>query len=219
LKIIRNILALLALPAVFAAGYSLLKALLSFASVKNSSYTPFWIGILCYIVFQVLLYKPMLTYVFGHELTHAIAGILSGAKIKKFKVGKKSGAVVLDKDNIWITLSPYFFPLYSFIAVFLYFTLGWFADISQFYSYFLFCLGFTIAFHIALTIFVIGIGQPDLKVYGIFFSYIVIIIINILVFSVLLILAFPKEVNAAILFKEHIEKIARFYMTLYGFFV
>jgi hypothetical protein len=215
MKTIRNIAALFVLPAVFAAGWTLIKTLLFFASVKNQEYIPFWIGILCYIVFQILFYKPLLTYVFGHELTHAIAGILSGARIKKFKVGKRSGTVVLDKDNIWITLSPYFVPLYSFIVIFLYFMLGWITDIRPFYSYFLFFLGFSIAFHIALTIYVISIGQPDLKVYGVFFSMTTILIINITIFSLLLILSFPNEITPASLFQAHLQNIKTMYLTIF----
>ncbi|MDR3048944.1 MAG: hypothetical protein LBV16_03775 [Elusimicrobiota bacterium] len=215
MKTIRNLAALFAIPAVFAAGWTLIKTLLSFASVKNQDYIPFWIGILCYIVFQVLFYKPLLTYVFGHELTHAIAGILSGARIKKFKVGKRSGSVVLDKDNIWITLSPYFVPLYSFIVIFLYFMLGWQIDIRPLYSYFLFFLGFSIAFHIALTIYVLGIGQPDLKVYGVFFSMTTILIINIIVFSLLLILSFPHEISPSALFQAHFQNIKTMYTMIF----
>jgi hypothetical protein len=204
------------MPAVYVCGLSLLINILSFAGIKNYTHAPFWAGGLCYLVFQALFYRPMLVYVFGHELTHALAGILSGAKIKKFKVNKNSGLVVLNKDNIWITLSPYFFPLYSFIVILIYFSLGWVIDILQIYSYFIFFLGFTIAFHIALTVFIIRIGQPDLKVYGIFFSLIVILSANILTFSLLMILAFPREINAATLFSNYYESILGFYKPIFN---
>lgn len=215
MKFIRSIIAFFAIPAVIAASYTLLSAFLSFAGTSGKEYVPFWIGVFCYIVFQIVFYKPMRTYVFGHELTHAFAGILSGAKIKKFKVGKESGHVVMTKDNIWITLAPYFFPIYTFAVIIIYLMLGWVIDIIPLYPYYLFLMGLSISFHIALTIYILGIGQSDLKVYGVFFSYILIIIINIIVFTLLMALAFPQEIDVAVLFKEMYGNIKGAYQFTY----
>ena len=211
MRILRNIFAFFALPAVAAGAYTAFKSFLSFAGASGQTYTPFWIGILCYAVFQAAFYKPMRTYVFGHELTHAFAGILSGARIKKFKVGKESGSVVLTKDNVWITLAPYFFPLYTFAIIAVYLTLGWFYDIKELYGYFLFFAGVSIAFHAALTVYIISIGQPDLKVYGVFFSCVLIAAINVLVFSLLMVLCFPNELNAGELFGAMFQNAADAY--------
>lgn len=215
MRILRNITAFISIPAIIAAGYTLLKVFLSFAGTGGKEYMPFWIGILFYIVFQVAFYKPMRTYVFGHELSHALAGILSGAKIKKFKVGKNSGSVVLNKDNIWITLAPYFFPIYTFIIIVIYLLMGWFINIRELYSYFLFFIGVSIAFHIALTVYILKIEQPDIKVYGKFFSYTMIFAINIIVFSLLMLLAFPYEINANVYFMEMKENIVQIYIFIY----
>ncbi|MCL1971669.1 MAG: hypothetical protein FWG57_01620 [Endomicrobia bacterium] len=215
MKIIRNIFAFAATPLAAAAAYTLIKTFLDFTGKSANVHIPFWVGILAYIVFQIAFYKPMRTYVFGHELTHAFAGILSGARVKKFKVGSESGHVVLTKDSIWITLAPYFFPIYTFAVIVVYLFLGWFTDIKPLYPYFLFFAGLSIAFHIALTIYIIGIGQPDLKVYGVFFSYILIIAVNVIVFSLLMALVFPDEVNLKSLFTEMYYNIVHFYMFLY----
>jgi hypothetical protein len=211
MKLIKNIIAVALIPVILAGGYSLFVVFIDFAGRAQSKYSAFWIGILCYAIFQVVMYKPLRTYVFGHELTHAIAGILSGAKIKKFKVGKNSGSVVLNKDNIWITLSPYFLPIYTIIVIFIYFVLGWWTDLSLYYSYFLFLIGWTIAFHIALTIYILRIGQSDLKVYGVFFSYIFILIIMILVFDILLSIIFPKEIGFSFLMSESFRNTVALY--------
>jgi hypothetical protein len=216
MKIVRTFFAVLALPAVLACGYVLLKNFLLFSSSSAAQYIPFWLGILCYVAFQIAFYKPMRAYVFGHELTHAFAGILSGAKIKSFKAGKNSGSVTLTKDNVWITLAPYFFPLYAFAVIALYLMLGWFVNIRLFYPYFLFLMGLTISFHIALTIYIIGIGQSDLKVYGTFFSYVLIIFVNIIVFSLLMIMAFPKETVAAEMVKGFIGASLEFYKFIFS---
>ncbi|MDR1696031.1 MAG: M50 family metallopeptidase [Endomicrobium sp.] len=151
-KTIRNAAAVFFVPAVAAAAYTLIKTFLSFSASSGNKHMPFWAGIFCYAVLHAAFYKPLKTYIFGHELSHAVAGLLSGARIKKFKVGKQSGSVVLTKDNIWITLAPYMFPIYVFVLIIAYLMLGWAADIRLFYGYFLFLAGFLIAFHAALTV-------------------------------------------------------------------
>ncbi|MDR2192510.1 MAG: hypothetical protein LBO62_06505 [Endomicrobium sp.] len=216
MKLVRVVFAALALPAVLACGYVLLRNFLFFAGSSGVEYVPFWLGAFCYIAFQAAFYKPLRLYVFGHELTHAFAGILSGAKIKKFKVGKNSGSVVLNKDNVWITLAPYFFPLYTFAAITIYLTLGWFVNIKPLYPYFLFLVGFTVAFHIALTVYIIGIGQSDLKTYGVFFSYVLIIFVNIVVFSLLMVMAFPKEASANAIFSGLLDASVNAYKFIFS---
>ncbi|MCL2484926.1 MAG: hypothetical protein FWF00_04870 [Endomicrobia bacterium] len=215
-KIIRNTAAIIAIPAIAAAMFTLFKNFLSFSASGGNEYMPFWAGVLCYVVFQIAFYKPLRTYIFGHELSHAVAGILSGARIKRFNVGKQSGSVVLTKDNIWITLAPYMFPIYTFVLIIIYIMLGWFADIKLFYGYFLFLLGFSISFHAALTVYILGIGQPDLKVYGVFFSCVVIAAVNVIVFGLLMVLAFPDAINITELSVEVYSNIFSFYHFMYS---
>jgi hypothetical protein len=215
MKFLRNVFAFLLIPVVGVAGYTLIKSFLHFMVSAGSRDIPFWIGILCYIVFQVILYKPMKTYVFGHELSHAIAGILSGAKIKKFNIGRESGRIVLTKDNIWITLAPYFYPIYTSIIIIIYIFLGWFINIKQFYGYFLFLTGFSIAFHVALTMYILSVGQSDLKIYGTFFSYVIIFIVNIVVFILLAGLVFPDEIGVKDIFLQIFSNIADIYKFIY----
>ena len=216
MKFLRNIFAFLLTPAVCATGYALVKKFLYFTASVGSLHIPFWIGILCYIVFQVVFYKPMRTYVFGHELSHAIAGILSGARIKKFKVGARSGSVVLTKDNIWITLAPYFFPIYTIAIIGIYVLLGWFTDIKQFRSYYLFLIGFSISFHIALTIYILSTEQSDLKVYGTFFSYIAILTVNIIIFTLIASFIFVDGIDIKDICLHAYDNILKIYKFLYS---
>ena len=58
----------------------------------------------------------MLVYVFGHELTHALWVWLMGGRVSRFRVGRDGGHIVTDRNNFWIALAPYFFPLYSIFA-------------------------------------------------------------------------------------------------------
>ncbi|MDR0724365.1 MAG: hypothetical protein LBF23_04180, partial [Endomicrobium sp.] len=144
-----------------------------------------------------------------------IAGILSGAKIKKFNVGKDSGNVVLNKDNLCITLAPYIFPIYTIIIIASYFVCGYFFDVKSFYNYFLFFIGMSIAFHIALTVYVLTIEQSDLKVYGTFFSYAVILFVNFIIFTVILALVFLNEISIKNIFIEYFENVVSIYKFIY----
>ncbi|MDR3196007.1 MAG: hypothetical protein LBT58_04455 [Endomicrobium sp.] len=216
MRFLRNILAFIAMPAVFAAGYALAKNFLFFSISSGGKRIPFWIGALSYIAFQAILYKPMKTYIFGHELSHAIAGLLSGAKIKKFNVDEMSGSVVLTKDNIWITLAPYFFPIYTIAIIIIYVCLGWVMDIKQLYGYYLFLIGFSIFFHIALTVYILSIEQPDLKIYGAFFSYVIILAVNIITFTLLASLAFEDAISVKNVFFQAYHNIISIYKFIYN---
>jgi hypothetical protein len=216
MRFLRNIIAFIAVPAVFAAGYTFIKTFLLFSISSSTRYIPFWVGVIIYIAFQTILYKPMRTYVFGHELSHAIAGLLSGAKIKKFDIGERSGSVVLTKDNIWITLAPYFFPIYTIAIIVLYICLGWFMDIKQLYGYYLFLIGFSVSFHIALTIYILSIEQPDLKGYGTFFSYVIILAVTIVVFTLLAALAFEDVISVKNVFAKSYSNIIDIYKFIYN---
>ncbi|MDR2818136.1 MAG: hypothetical protein LBB37_01675 [Endomicrobium sp.] len=216
MRFLRNIIAFIAVPAVFAMGYTLAKNFLFFSISSGGKYIPFWIGVFSYITFQVVLYKPIKTYIFGHEISHAIAGILSGAKIKKFNVDESSGNVVLTKDNIWITLAPYFFPIYTLAIIIVYVCLGWFMDIKQLYGYYLFLIGFFVSFHIALTVYILSIEQPDLKVYGTFFSYVVILVVNIVVFALLAAFAFEDAISIKNVFFQSYHNIINVYKFIYN---
>lgn len=193
---VRFFISVLLLPALLVLIYDFCQMFFSFAGKTDSNIVPFWLGIIVYILFQIIFFKPMMTYVFGHEFTHALVGLISGAKIKKFKVSQNKGSVSLTKDNIFITLSPYFVPLYTIaIIIFYYCLLGWFFDISKIRSYFLFFSGVSLAFHYALTFYAIKIGQEDMKIYGKFFSLFFVVFVNIIVLIVILTLIFPQFID------------------------
>ena len=193
---VRFFISVLFVPVLLVLIYDFCKTFFSFAGKTDTYIVPFWLGIFVYILFQIIFFKPLQTYVFGHEFTHAITGIISGAKIKKFKVSRNGGSVSLTKDNVFITLSPYFVPLYTVAIIVIYYCLlGWFFDISKLRSYFLFFSGISLAFHYALTFYAIKIGQEDMKIYGKFFSFVFVIFVNIIVLIIILALIFPQYIN------------------------
>src|SRR3989337_3365266 len=80
----------------------------------------FILGGLAYLTAHILLKKPILTYVFGHELTHALFAVLFGGSVKSFHASDRGGRVTITKSNFIITLAPYFFPLYTVAVLLLY---------------------------------------------------------------------------------------------------
>jgi hypothetical protein len=199
---VRILIATLVLPLAAGLSVSLLDVILNLGKNVSQQAVPFWIGAVSYFFFQVIFARPVRTYVFGHELTHALAGLLSGARLKKFNVTAKGGSVVLTKTNIFITLAPYFIPIYTFFLVLIYWAACKFWPLQQYQPVFLFFSGFTLAFHFGLTHFALMQGQSDLKQFGVFFSSVFILVVNCLVMIALLKFLFPREVGLKSYFIE-----------------
>src|SRR6266700_349000 len=80
----------------------------------------FWffsLGAVLWLIAFIGLPRPILLYVFGHELTHALWVWLMGGRVSRFRVGRDGGHVVTNRTNFWIALAPYFFPLYSILVI------------------------------------------------------------------------------------------------------
>lgn len=138
------------------------------------------IGFLLWILIFLFLPKPKRAYVFGHELTHALWGILMGARVGGMKVHKDSGKIELTQTNFLITLAPYFFPFYTALVVALYFLLDLLVDLSAYRLIFLGLVGFTWSFHLTFTLHMLTIYQPDVREHGRIFSFVVIYLMNLL---------------------------------------
>jgi hypothetical protein len=155
----------------------------------------FGFGVLCWLGVYFVMPKWLTIYVFGHELTHAIAVKLMGGRVSAFSVGPDGGHVVSSKINTWIALAPYFVPIYSVFAISIYglaslfVDLGPHRDVASGLLYF--SLGLTWCFHACFTLAMIPKGQSDLHYGGTFFSLTVIYLMNLFVLSVLLIFATP----------------------------
>src|SRR5438270_5193288 len=79
----------------------------------------FWffsLGVVLWLIAFMGLPRPLLLYVFGHELTHAVWIWLMGGRVSRFRVGREGGHVMTNRTNFWIALAPYFFPLYSILT-------------------------------------------------------------------------------------------------------
>ncbi len=155
----------------------------------------FWffsLGTLLWLIAFFGLPRPLLLYVFGHELTHAIWVWLMGGRVSRFRVGREGGHIVTDRNNFWIALTPYFFPIYSVLVIAAYGAASLFANVQPYGRLLYAALGATWAFHFTFTCWMIPKKQSDLSDHGTFFSLVVIYLMNLILLSVLLVLASPQ---------------------------
>lgn len=169
------------------------------------SHPGFWwfsVGGLCWVLLFFTCPRPMFLYVLGHELTHYGFVRLSGGRVRSFKVSGSGGYVETDRNNWLIALSPYFVPFYTVVAVLMF---GLFAPFLMDGTFqapwpwsgrevawsdlLLGVVGFTWAFHLTFTVWMISGDQPDLRHYGVFLSLMLIYLANLAVVTVLLIAA------------------------------
>ncbi|OGS20646.1 MAG: hypothetical protein A3J83_08200 [Elusimicrobia bacterium RIFOXYA2_FULL_40_6] len=198
-------LSLLFIPVCYGVGNNFFRMVLDVnkTSGLESPWTVFICGAVAYGFLQAIFFRPLRIYVFGHEFAHAIAGWISGARVKAFKIKKSSGSVSLTKINIFIALAPYFVPIYSVLLILFYVLFNICTkNVYNVVNYFLFLLGMSVAFHIALTVFAINQGQSDLEKYGVFYSLLLIFISNCLIlagiFSVFFQVSFLEFVKGSV---------------------
>ena len=67
----------------------------------------FFLGAVVYAAIHYGCYNFSRPYVLVHEMTHALAALLCGSRVKDFSVKKESGYVKLDKANMFINLMNY----------------------------------------------------------------------------------------------------------------
>ena len=154
----------------------------------------FWffsLGAVLWLIAFFGLPRPIVLYVFGHELTHALWVWLMGGRVSRFKVGREGGHILTDKNNFLIALAPYFFPLYSIFVIALYGALSLFVNMQPYGRLLYALVGVTWAFHLTFTCWMIPKNQSDLSDNGTIFSLVVIYLINLLLLGAMLIIASP----------------------------
>jgi len=136
-------------------------------------------GIAAFALAWMALSHPVRAYVLGHELTHALWGLIFGARPSDIKVGANGGSVRLTKSNMLITLAPYFFPFYTFVVIVCALVTYAFLRPLPFLPLWMFLIGFTWAFHVLFTLETLTHRQPDVKLYGRLFSWAFIFLGNV----------------------------------------
>jgi hypothetical protein len=153
---------------------------------------PFWffsLGVVLWLIAFFGLPRPMIIYVFGHELTHALGVLLLGGRVSRFRVGRDGGHIVTDRSNFLIALAPYFFPIYSILAIAAYGAISIFYNTQPYGRLLYAVIGATWAFHFTFTCWMVTKNQTDLSDHGTFFSLVLIYLMNLILLSVMLVLA------------------------------
>lgn len=188
-KLLKFLIALALLPLVAGEVWTLID--LARAAIPRGQWPDAWFvsfgaGFVTWLLVFVLLPRTMWLYVLGHEFTHALAAMLAGGKVSSFKVSAKGGHVMTDRVNWWITLSPYFVPIYALIWIALWLTVDFYHPLRTWQPILYFGIGLFWAFHLTFTVSMLRIEQTDISSQGYLFSSVVILLINLLIVLFLL---------------------------------
>jgi hypothetical protein len=196
-KWLKLMVAVLLLPFCAGAASAVLQVIRASGRVDS-----FWVafigGAACWLVVFLLLPKPMLVYVFGHELTHALWTWLFGGRVRRFKATANGGHVVTTKTNFLIVLAPYFFPLYAALVVFVFALGNLFFGWGRHLVWFHLALGAAYAFHLTLTAHILRTRQSDITSQGHLFSAVVIFLgnVSVLLTGIPLLTGRPSVISA-----------------------
>ncbi len=178
---LRLLMGLALLPACWGVSRAFLDSVLAAAGGSGLSVEALSLlgGIAAFALAWMALSHPVKAYVLGHELTHALWGLLFFARPSDLTVGASGGSVKLSKTNLLITLAPYFFPFYTFVVIVCALVTAAFLRPLPCLPLWLFLIGFTWAFHVLFTLETLGRRQPDVKAYGRIFSWTFIFLVNV----------------------------------------
>lgn len=179
----------LLLPLSVVMVFALLQQLYHAAPVVGSidfwQSVPVWFSVLGALVFMAVkffrLIDPILmfAYVAGHELTHAITALMCFGKVQAVSVDLDGGYVDTDTDNLFVSLSPYFVPLWMLVWLGAFYSVNWLFPFESYQAWFYAGFGFWWAFHVYWTLWVIPREQPDLLENGVVLSFMIIMLTNI----------------------------------------
>lgn len=194
-RLLKLLVALILLPTAVLTFAETVRILLAVFG-QLSAAVSFVAGIIIYSAIHYGYYDFSRPYVFAHEMTHALAALMCGCRIKDVSVGKDSGYVKMDSCNAFVVLAPYFVPIYVIAAAFVYMIAELFVEVAPYRQGFLFVIGFLTAFHFIQTFKTLfEAEQPDLKLAGgKIFSVVMITLANLVVLALVLKALFPETV-------------------------
>lgn len=180
-QFLRVLVGLALLPACWAFARSLVQGVMVAAGGAAFSVEAISLlaGMAAFALCWATISHPVRMYVLGHELTHALWGLLFGARPSDVRVSESGGSVKLTKSNMLITLAPYFFPFYTFVVIIAALVTFAFLRPLPFLPLWMFLIGFTWAFHLLFTLETLTQRQPDVKLYGRIFSWAFIFLVNV----------------------------------------
>jgi hypothetical protein len=192
-KVLKFLFGLSLIP--FCAGFTWQLAEAVFSLAFKPLFPYYFVGGgLAYLTAHLLFRKPILTYVFGHELSHAFFAMLFGGSVKSFHASDRGGRVTITKSNFIITLAPYFFPFYTFMVLLAYWG-ATAAEVRGAAPWLVFFSGTTFTFHLVLTVTFLQVDQDDIREHGVIFSYPLIYLFNVLFASLLVRLQLAESMD------------------------
>ena len=140
----------------------------------------FLLGACLFALAFVAVRIPAIAYVAVHETTHALCGLLSGARVTRLRVAEEEGSVAVSRPNALNLLAPYFFPL-PCVALLLLFGLvslavGMVGTPAG--SVAAGICGAAWGFHLCFTVNALLQRQTDLDAYGFLFSFVLVLLLN-----------------------------------------
>ncbi|OGR62782.1 MAG: hypothetical protein A2X31_06625 [Elusimicrobia bacterium GWB2_63_22] len=191
----KTLIGILLAPAALAAAWATAAALAPALGKFNVTFPLLAGALACALLHAAGLGRRL--YVASHELTHALAAVFTGVRVRKISVRRSSGYVLLDSTNAFISLAPYFIPFYTLAVSAAYWAAGHFWHLAPYRPWFLAAAGFTLAFHLLHTAEILGGPvQSDLrKAGGPVFSLPLLVLLNCLGLAAALRLLFPGLVS------------------------
>lgn len=135
--------------------------------------------------------RPFL-YIFTHEVSHALASVLTGSKVHSIYVSGTGGTTKTEKSNPFILLFPYIFPFLAVLTLLSYRALDWAGNVKPVRPYFYFAMGLFLAHHLFFTVYFILKGQSDIRKAGTLPGLGLVGLANVSLFAVFADFLFPK---------------------------
>ncbi len=217
-RIIRFAVGAALLPLTVAAVLAFFTSLWRLPGVSSGGW---WLlgGMGAYALLALIVPRPVVLYVLGHELTHALWSTLFGGKASNLRITRTGGSVRVTVINIWVILAPYFFPLYTILVGVSFILLGLFVPVQPYYHWFLFLIGFTLQFHYFTTGDALRRDQPDIREAGLVVSLALIPLLNLVLIVLLLHFALPEMSLLSDWIGVCIDYSLHLYSTLWDFWV
>ena len=174
--IVRNLIAIALLPVAIGFALSLYNVITGITYSCGMNYVLY--GFCAYIVVHFVFHKPLMTYVFAHEFTHALWAIPFGGTLRDFRAGVHGGHVTVTRQNAVIAVAPYFFPLYAYLILGMYLIFHALGIGDRVSPVFGLLVGFFLSFHLLFTFRYLFTRQSDFRRAGYFLSVDLIVIMN-----------------------------------------
>ncbi len=190
-RLLQWALGILLLPACFMQSYAFYQSLRQLEAFQGDEVC-FLYGVILYFLIHTLLFKPVFLYVWTHEWVHAIFAMAFGGKVISVKSTSKGGETQTSKSNLIVELAPYFTPLYALLLCVGAFIVVRVFAVKTLQDLFFFLIGFSLTFHVVMTVDFLKTKQPDLLKWGVPFSVGLIYLVNLLVIIVVVGFVFPE---------------------------